>query len=428
MTYKQSRIGDYFDFKKGIGYLGKYLAPSKVALIGLNSFEGGGGYKHGGEKRYSGPYKKDQIAKPGDLFISTTDITQDGRVLASAFLLPNLNSEFDEVIFSGDIVKAVPTSDALLPEFLFNVLRVKRYRNKAALASTGSTVRRIPVEVIADLEVPTPSLEIQRAINLMISRIDEKISLNQQMTRTLDSMTQTIFRSWFIDFDPVKAKVLGEQPEGMDVETSTLFPDSWEESDLGQIPKGWLAGTLGDFFSLTMGQSPSGKFFNFVGSGLPFYQGRTDFGERFPTRRVFSSAGNRTAEPGDTLVSVRAPVGDSNQATEKCVIGRGVAALRHKSGSEVYTHNLISTLRRTFDFYNGEGSVFGSINRQDFESIQIVEPSSAVLAKFESVAGPLNAKIRHLFDETQILIVLRDSLLSRLITGDLKLPDEFLEG
>src|SRR5690606_23667137 len=109
-----------------------------------------------------------------------------------------------------------------------------------------------------------------------------------------------------------------------------------------------------------------GDTYNEVGDGLPFYQGRVDFGSRFPRRRVYCSAPTRFAERDDTLVSVRAPVGDVNMASERCAIGRGVAAVRHSTGARSYTFQAMKEAGHLFAKFNAEGTVFGAINKKDF--------------------------------------------------------------
>ena len=141
---------------------------------------------------------------------------------------------------------------------------------------------------------------------------------------------------------------------------------------------------------------------------------------------MYCTAGKRIAVKGETLISVRAPVGDINQATEKCIIGRGVASALHKSRSEAYTFCLLSSLKPVLDFYNGEGSVFGAINGKDFSSLPIVEPPQSLVDCFNDVASPINDQIRNLFDEINNLISIRDALLPRLISGELEIPDEML--
>jgi type I restriction enzyme S subunit len=320
--------------------------------------------------------------------------------------------------------KSFVLKEDYVPEFLFYLLKA----SKAEIEShaSGGTFAEISARAIADVTLPFPSIERQRAIANLLSSLDMKLEINRNLSKCLESIAQAIFKSWFIDFDPVHTKARGEQPEGLDTETAALFPDSFEESELGLIPERWLASNVGESVNLTMGQSPPGTAYNEEGDGLPFFQGRTDFGERFPSRRVFSTQGNRLASAGDTLLSVRAPVGGLNQALETCIVGRGLAALRHKSNSESFTFCLARALGPQLQPFNGEGSVFGAINRKDLQALRFVEPPAALVANFEEVTGSMNEQIRTLHEQSLSLVSLRDSLLPRLISGELEIPDELL--
>ena len=294
-------------------------------------------------------------------------------------------------------------------------------------AVTGAVQPKLSMTNLKQLEIDwLVNGNVRKVVGRVLSSLDDKIRLNTEISKTLEAIAQTIFQSWFIDFDPVHAKMRGEKPEGMDDATAALFPDSFDESELGMIPKGWEVEAFGEMVTLLMGQSPPGDTYNDAGEGLPFYQGKTDFGSRFPSRRMYCTAGKRIAVKGETLISVRAPVGDINQATEKCIIGRGVASALHKSRSEAYTFCLLSSLKPVLDFYNGEGSVFGAINGKDFSSLPIVEPPQSLVDCFNDVASPINDQIRNLFDEINNLISIRDALLPRLISGELEIPDEML--
>ena len=140
------------------------------------------------------------------------------------------------------------------------------------------------------LAVKVPPIWEQRAIASTLQSLDDRITLLRETNATLEAIAQALFKSWFVDFDPVRARMEGRLPVGMDEATAALFPDSFEESELGFVPRGWRVGTVGEFFVLTMGQSPPGDTYNETGDGLPFYQGRTDFGFRFPTQRIFCTA------------------------------------------------------------------------------------------------------------------------------------------
>src|SRR5262249_51167014 len=159
--------------------------------------------------------------------------------------------------------------------------------------------------------------------------------------------------------------------------------NEFENSELGPIPKGWHVGKVSDSFGLTMGQSPPGETYNEEGKGLPFYQGRADFGFRFPTRRVFCTSPRRLAKTGDTLVSVRAPVGDINMADEECCIGRGVAAVRHKTGASSFTYYAMENFASEFARFEAEGTVFGSINKQNFSELPFVVMPKEIIEKYE---------------------------------------------
>jgi type I restriction enzyme S subunit len=172
-----------------------------------------------------------------------------------------------------------------------------------------------------------------------------------------------------------------------------------------------------------MGQSPPGSTYNEIGEGLPFYQGRADFEFRFPKRRVFCTAPTRLAKIGDTLVSVRAPVGDINMALEDCAIGRGVAAVRHKTGSRSYTYHFMSSISDIFARFDAEGTVFGSIGKKDFHSISHVKPPRDLVLTYEKLAANLDDEVEKNEQESRTLAQLRDTLLPKLISGALRVPD-----
>jgi type I restriction enzyme S subunit len=190
-----------------------------------------------------------------------------------------------------------------------------------------------------------------------------------------------------------------------------LFPDSFEDSESGKIPKGLQEGTIEEEFNLTMGQSPPGDSYNEIGEVIPFYQGRSDFGFRYPTRRIYCTAPKRFANPGDTIVSVRAPVGDINMAIEKCCIGRGVAAIRHKSGSRSYTYYTMHSLSDLFLEFEVGGTVFGCINKNDFQGIKHIVPQKRLIEEFEERISPIDKKIENNTIQSRTLTALRDALL-----------------
>ena len=174
---------------------------------------------------------------------------------------------------------------------------------------------------------------------------------------------------------------------------------------------------LSDIADITMGQSPSGKSYNEDGDGTVFYQGRGEFGWRFPTQRLYTTEPKRMAAEGDVLMSVRAPVGDLNVAYEDCCIGRGLAAIHSQYPS--YCLYLMRSLGKTLDAYNGEGTVFGSINGRELNGLEIGLPDIDEIKAFEAFARPIDQRIRANVSEERCLAALRDAILPKLMSGEI---------
>lgn len=181
----------------------------------------------------------------------------------------------------------------------------------------------------------------------------------------------------------------------------------------------WTEGILSDIADITMGQSPKGDTYNEEGVGTVFFQGRGEFGFRFPTRRLFTTDPKRMAQSNDVLMSVRAPVGDLNIAYEPCCIGRGLGAIRSKDGHQSFVLYTAFSLREKLDMFNGEGTVFGSINRDALNSMPIIIPAKDEMDQFEEIVAPMDAAIRNNYEEICRLEAIRDSLLPRLMSGEL---------
>ena len=308
-------------------------------------------------------------------------------------------------------------------DFAYYLTRWEEVRNYAIGQMTGTSGRqRVPTQSLDHLMISIPSLSEQRAIAYILGTLDDKIELNRRMNETLEEMARALFKSWFVDFDPVRAKMEGRDP-GLPKHLADLFPDCLVDSELGPIPEGWEVKALGDCFNLTMGQSPPGSTYNEHAEGMPFFQGRTDFGFRYPEKRRYCTAPTRVAEPDDTLISVRAPVGDINMAWEQCCIGRGVAALRHKSGSSSYTYHFAWAIQRELQQYEHMGTVFGAINKTQFESLKTIEPMPEVVRDFGSIVLSWDKYIRSNTAESRTLAAVRDALLPKLMSGELRIGE-----
>ncbi|AKB24659.1 Type I restriction-modification system, specificity subunit S [Methanosarcina sp. MTP4] len=294
--------------------------------------------------------------------------------------------------------------------FLFYYLKSKYVQNfiKGCLAS--SVQSDLTHRQFKRCHIIIPPLEEQQNIGNSLFLLDQKIELNRQMNSTLEQIAQALFKRWFIDF---------EFPD----ENGNPYRSSggrMVDSELGEIPEGWKPSSVGAEYDIIMGQSPPGNTYNENGEGEPFFQGRRDFGWRYPENRVYCTQPNRMAKKGDTLLSVRAPVGDINKATSDCCIGRGLAALRHKSGCEAYTYYSLMDLSRNFKSFDSEGTVFGSINQKDLKALKVLKPSSSIVEVFTHAAGVIDQQIFNFEIQIRILSQLRDSLLPKLMSGKIR--------
>jgi type I restriction enzyme S subunit len=251
--------------------------------------------------------------------------------------------------------------------------------------STGQTELnrdRLLDEIMINYPV---SLDEQNAIVGTLESIDRKLIVNEQLNDNLQQQAMALYAEMFLN-----------------------------SSD-----NNVTSGTLSDIAAITMGQSPSGSSYNEDGVGEVFYQGRAEFGFRFPKRRLFTTEPKRMAETGDVLLSVRAPVGDLNVAYERCCIGRGLGAIHSKTGHSSFVLYTMFALRSQLDVFNGEGTVFGSINRDALNAIPIDIPPVTEIDQFEAVAHPIDELIRANYEENCRLEAIRDSLLPKLMSGEI---------
>ena len=285
-------------------------------------------------------------------------------------------------------------NDTHFLSYLLSTLKLGRFSGQSAQPGLSA-------KFLSNLVVKVPDLFTQQEIAGILSSLDAKIETNNKLNEKLEEMAQAIFKSWFVDFEPFKDK-------------------PFHETELGMIPEGWEVGSLSDIATITMGQSPCGTSYNENGEGIIFYQGRTEFGFRFPSIRLYTTAPSRFAEVGSTLMSVRAPVGDINMALLRCCIGRGVASIKSNCDCDSYIYYLMKSLKKRFDIYNGEGTVFGSVGRDTLRGMLITIPPSSVISDFEMNISKIDSRIKTNELESQRLASLRDTLLPRLMSGELK--------
>ena len=308
------------------------------------------------------------------------------------------------LVYAGFLIKFSIDDNKVNPRILKYYTHSKPYFDWVHSFDTGGTRGNINAKTYGTMPIILPSRKIQDKIVSILKSFDDKIELNRRINENLEQQAQALFKSWFVDFEPFK-------------------DGKFVDSEFEKIPEGWKVGILSDIANITMGQSPKGTSYNEIGNGIVFYQGRADFGNRFPSIRLFTTEPSRYAEPHSVLLSVRAPVGDINIAVEKCCIGRGLASIYSKTGHQSFVLYTMFSLKKELDKFNSEGTVFGSINRSSIENLKIVIPPINVMDKFEHLVSKIDDMLLNLFQETTRLAQLRDILLPRFMSGELKITD-----
>lgn len=273
----------------------------------------------------------------------------------------------------------------ILPKYLFLWFKRNEFDRNACFYTDADVRQGLIKSALLDMLIPVPTIEEQRKIVSEYQAVERRIENNRRLIAKLEETAQTIYRHMFVD-----------------------------NIDPGYLPKGWRIGILKDICNINMGQSPEGETYNDKGDGIIFYQGRTDFGTRYPSIRMFTTDPKKYAKKGDTLLSVRAPVGDINMANNDCSIGRGIASIREINGNTSFTYYLIWSLYDEIAKSNDDGTVFGSINKDNLENLKIFIPPISNIELFENMISKIDKYIFDLCQENDLLSQTLSFLLSKL--------------
>ena len=350
-------------------------------------------------------------------YISTENLLPDKKGVSSSNSLPNVlnvnHYKVNDTLFSNirtyfkkvwhadkeggasnDVLIFRPKNSRILyHKFLFYHISSDIFIDFTVKTARGTKMPRGDKNAIITSKILMPhDVHEQKAIASILTSLDDKIELLQAQNETLETIAQTIFKEWF-----------GKYQVG------------------DELLEGWRVGKLGKEFDIIMGQSPKGTSYNTEKKGTIFFQGRAEFTERFPQIRLYTTEPKRMANKFDVLVSVRAPVGDINVALDKCCIGRGLAAV--SSLYKSYCLYKLKSLKPVFDLFESEGTVFGSINKASFSNIEVVIPTDDYKEELNSLLFNLDLKIYNNYLQIQTLQQTRDTLLPKLMSGQLRVAE-----
>lgn len=295
----------------------------------------------------------------------------------------------------------------------------------------NTTVQKtLNLKDIRQLPIPLPPEKVIQSLSDFSDVLSKRISLLRETNATLEAIAQALFKSWFVDFEPVHARARGEQPAGLAPEVAALFPDSLEESELGQVPMGWITGSLNDLALLnpeswTVKNRPdSVAYVDLANAKENVIAEITEFlFEDAPSRA------RRVLRDGDTIVGTVRPGNRSyaliSNPRPNLTGSTGFAVLRPKQKAATEYVYLAATANSSIEYlaHVADGGAYPAVRPEVVSNLPCVLPSYDVLNAFHAVAAPLFAKVAANHQQAQTLATLRDTLLPRLISGQLRLPD-----
>lgn len=406
--------------------------------------------------------------KTGDLLFGRTSLTLEG--VGDCLLIQNVT---DAPIFESNLFRIRFDPNKAYPLFFYYFFKSHYGRQIIQRIAKQTAATSITATDLIEENVPNFSLEEQVTIADLIYQFDRKASLNKQTNQTLEKMAQTLFKSWFVDFDPVFDNALAKvefnlenlpsawpeallqratsrlqvlqlnpalqakltQPNPVETQANTAleqasptenthqhFPSEFEHNEqLGWIPKGWEFGQIATHAHVEMGQSPKGDTYNDNGIGTPLVNGPVEFGPYFTKKSKWTTAPTKLSKKGDLIVCVRgSTTGRFVKSDGEYCLGRGVCSIRGKK-YQVFTDQLFKhSIREMLGLTTG--STFPNWSRQTLSEFKSIVPSDKVLQIFEGLVTPKINKVEAGVIESESLTKLRDTLLPKLITGELKIP------
>ena len=401
MTYKTTTLETFVTLQRGFDLPAQDRIPGNIPIIAAN-----------------GPVGFHNIAKVNSqcVLLGRSGSIGNPQLITGAFW--PLNTTLFVKDFHGNS-----------PTFVYYVLKTIDFNTFDA----GGTVPTLNRNHLTQIEVPLLDLAHQESIGGVLRNLDLKIATNNALSKTLEDIAQTIFKSWFIDFDPVKAKIAGEKPRGMDAATAALFPDSMEESEIGLVPKGWEILQSTDLFSVLSGGTPKTSNEAYWNGDIPWFSvvDAPDSGGCFfikttktITKKGLDNSAAKLVRPGVTVISARGTLGKTAIVAIPSTFNQSCYGIEGKYG-DFFTYLLLQNQIARLQNIS-HGGMFDTITRDTFSAIKVAKPQTELMANFESLVSPIFLEIRSLQFQSDNLATIRDSLLPRLISGELQIPEEML--
>jgi type I restriction enzyme, S subunit len=340
-----------------------------------------------------------------------------------------------ECALGQNLVLLRADGEKLFPPFLRWLVRgTDWWEQVGTFINVGAVFDSLKCADIPNFSMPLPPFAEQKYIAAVLGAMDAKIELNRRMNATLEAMARALFQSWFVDFDPVRAKLDDRQPSNLNPATAALFPDSFQDSEAGHIPKGWTIQPVGEIVDCVGGGTPSTAEPKYWEGGRHHWTTPKDFSSLqapvlLNTERRLTDAGiakisSGLLPAGTVLLSSRAPVGYLAIAAMPVAINQGFIALKcNEYASNFFMLNWCQANMTEIES-RATGTTFAEISKQNFRPIRVLLPPKELIAAFTSKVGPIYAQISMNLHQSRTLATLRDTLLPKLLSGELSIRSD----
>lgn len=415
-------VGDVVELIRGTTYKGALLGQPGPVLLGLSSIARNGGFRNDSLRTYGGASPDKLILREGDIYVSLKDVTQSADLLGAVARVP---AEVGRGRLTQDTLKLVFKNNDVPREYVYWLLRTPQYRAYCRAHATGTTTLGLSRDDFLGFPVPEVTPDRLALVDLL-EGLEDKLNLNRQTNQTLGQLAQRLFKSWFVDFDPVKAKMEGREPAYMDAETAALFPDRLVEGELGMTPEGWSVRELGSLVqNVRVGIAAQDISDEDAYVGLEHFEKRTLWLENWGSGKDVAS--NKSCfERGDLLFGKLRPYFhkvaiapmDGLCSTDVLVLRARSACARAFSYLALNQKELVDFAART-----STGTRMPRANWTTLSGYRVAVPPQPVLEAFERLCGILLERLMRPSIENRALAELRDRLLPKLISGQIRIRD-----
>ncbi|MDG0837116.1 MULTISPECIES: restriction endonuclease subunit S [Staphylococcus] len=432
MDYNIFHFKDLFEVKHGYPFKSNNFSDTKTKfhIMTPGNVKAGGGIKLDKIKYLEEniEFDKNYIFEPGDIFINLTDLSKKGDTLGFPAIVPNDLSKY--YLHNQRLGRVINIDEEKLDKnFLFYLLCTREYRHHILGSATGSTVKHTSPKRILEFEISLPNLKIQKYIGIVLNSIDKKIENNQKIIANLEELSQTLFKRWFVDF---------EFPD----ENDNPYKSSGGEmidSELGKIPKDWKIKKLDDLLNLIIdhrGKTPKKLGSDWSEKGMPAISAKNIKNRKlvnvdkikFINRETYVKWMKNEVEKGDIILTSEAPLGETYLINEdsKWVLSQRLYAMRtNESLNYIYFWEYVNS-----HYFQNEltkrssGSTVTGIRQKELIQILVIVPPLKFQKKYFEILNPLVDDITRRNNEITMLTQLRDTLLPKLMSGEIEIPDD----